>query len=104
MDRGSTNFHDRNYQINHNVEASAEELEGGSSAEVSINITVSAAIISAAYHKSSSLAAVAEAELAVKEAKTKKAAEETPKLNLQPLKQLQLIVQQLSPKKRLRRN
>jgi hypothetical protein len=73
---GSTNFHDRNYQINHNVQASAEELEGGSSAEVSINITVSAAIISAAYHKSSSLAAVAEAELAVKEAKTKKAAED----------------------------
>ena len=73
---GSTNFYDRNYQINHNVEASTEALEGGSNAEVSMNIPVSAAIISAAYHKSGLLAAVAEAEEAVKQAANKKAEEE----------------------------
>jgi hypothetical protein len=73
---GSTNFYDRNYQIIHNVEASNEDLESGSSAEVSMNITVSAAIISAAYHKSGLLAAVAEAEEAVKQAANKKAEEE----------------------------
>jgi len=73
---GSTNFYDRNYQIIHNVEASNEALESGGSAEVSMNIPVSAAIISAAYHKSGLLAAVAEAEEAVKQAANKKAEEE----------------------------
>ena len=73
---GSTNFYDRNYQIIHIVEATTEALDSGSTAEVSMNIPVSAAIISAAYHKSGLQFAVAEAEQAVKQAANKKAEEE----------------------------
>jgi hypothetical protein len=73
---GATNLYDRNYIIVHNVEASQEDLDSGSAAEVSMNITLSRAIASAAFHRSGQLAAIAEAAAAAKKAEEKKAREE----------------------------
>ena len=73
---GATNLYDRNYIIVHNVEASQDDLDSGSGAEVSLNITLSKAIISSAFHKSGQLAAIAEAADAAKKAEDKKAKEE----------------------------
>jgi hypothetical protein len=73
---GELNLYDRNYSIIHNVESSPAEMEGGSSGDISLHITLSAAVISAAFHRSSQLAAAEEAVAAAKKAELKKAQED----------------------------
>ena len=70
---GQLNLYDRNYTINHTIEASSTNMDGGSAGDISVPISLSAAIISAAYHKSGQLAAADEAIDAAKKAEIKKA-------------------------------
>lgn len=70
------NLYDRNYSINHTMEASNEDMDSGSPAEISTFITLSAALVSAAYHRSGQLAAAEEAVAAAKKAEIKKAKDE----------------------------
>ena len=74
--QGQLNLYDRNYVVLHTVESSASAREGGSSAEISMHIHLSAAIFSAAYHKSGQIVAAAEAASAAEKAILKKAREE----------------------------
>ena len=82
---GATNLYDRNYTIIHNAESSQDDLDSGSGAEVSLKITLSRALFSAAYHKSGQLAAVAEAAAAAKKAEDKKAKEQKQHPQLLPI-------------------
>jgi hypothetical protein len=72
----STNYYDRNYAVMHEMEATQTEIEGGSGGSIQMQITLSSAIISAAFHKSGLLAATTEAADALKIAESKKAKEE----------------------------
>jgi hypothetical protein len=46
---GPSNLYDPNYTIVHNAKASQDDLGGGAAAEFSVSITLSKALISAAF-------------------------------------------------------